>query len=459
MFNPRFYENSHGGGLAVLEVPEQPASGQRHAFVPLRRTEIGGELLGPLAALTVTHVFRYERAQCEKVLEAVYRFPLPGDAAVTGVTVTFGATEIRADLKERRVAKEEYALAKAQGHQATLVEREAPDVFTLRVTGLRPDEDVVVETAYVQLARREGVGWRLRLPLTVAPRYSRADENGSLHADGQPGALARDPGHTFALDLRAVAAAVESPTHALALGDEDGRLRVRLAAGAVTPDRDCVLTWRPRQEESAPVLDVLAHVDRAEGQVYFLALVAPPAHPDPERTVAREVLLLTDHSGSMSGPKWEAADWATKRFLADLNEHDAFNLGVFHTRTAWFAPAPLRGGRDERAQAQRFLASHRNSGGTELGVALEQALAQRREEGPRARHVLVITDAQVSDLGRILRLAEEESRQANRATHQRPLHRRRAQLLPRPRAGRTRGRGSPLPHQRPARGRHNDGAR
>ena len=36
------------------------------------------------------------RRQCDQVLEAVYRFPLPGDAAVTGVRVKFGAVEIRA---------------------------------------------------------------------------------------------------------------------------------------------------------------------------------------------------------------------------------------------------------------------------------------------------------------------------------------------------------------------------
>src|SRR5262249_47470388 len=144
------------------------------------------------------------RAQCDQVLEAVYRFPLPGDAAVTGVRVRFGAVEIQAELKERERAEQRYEEAKRQGRQAALLTRESPDVFTLQVAGIVPDQDVVVETDYVQLARAEGAGWSLRIPLTTSPRYVRSDELHSRHAQGQPLALLRDPGHRFSLDVTVV---------------------------------------------------------------------------------------------------------------------------------------------------------------------------------------------------------------------------------------------------------------
>jgi Ca-activated chloride channel family protein len=124
--------------------------------VPLKRTELFGEVAGPLASLRLVQTFGYERAQSDKVLEAAYRFPLPGDAAVTRVLVRFGAVEIRAELKERQQAEAQYEEAKRQGRQAALATRESPDVFTLQVAGLRPDEDITVETSYVQLARAEG---------------------------------------------------------------------------------------------------------------------------------------------------------------------------------------------------------------------------------------------------------------------------------------------------------------
>ncbi|HWE60120.1 MAG TPA: VWA domain-containing protein, partial [Chloroflexota bacterium] len=142
---------------------------------------------------------------------------------------------------------------------------------------------------------------------------------------------------------------------------------------------------------------------------------APPLQA-PRRTLPREVILLVDHSGSMEGAKWEAADWAVAQFLAGLTGEDSFNLGLFHNTTRWFSPEPRPATPEAVASARQFLEAHRDSGGTELGVALEQALGMERQRGDRARHVLVITDAEVTDAGRILRLADQE--------WQRPDHRR-----------------------------------
>ena len=415
MFHPSAYENASPNGFGVLEVVGDGDAGEARRFVPLRRAELRGEVAGPLAALRLTQVFGYAAAQCDRVLEAVYRFPLPGDAAVTAVRVRFGDAEIRAELKERQQAEADYDRAKEQGRQAALATREAPDVFTLQVAGIRPDQEVTVETSYVQLARPEGPGWSLRIPLTTAPRYVRSDEAGTRPAAGQPLGLLRDPGHRFALDLAVRGAeTVESPTHPLELIREGDRRRVRLRDGEVLPDRDCVLTWRVAQDRDRPALHVLVHDDAAAGHAYFLALVAPPAARDTGQGVPREVVLLVDHSGSMEGPKWQAADWAVERFLADLTGRDAFALGLFHDTTHWLARAPRPA--EERAvgEAVAFLEAHRDSGGTELGVALEQALGLERAAGERARHVLIVTDAQVSDEGRILRLAEAESRRADR---------------------------------------------
>jgi Ca-activated chloride channel family protein len=413
MFNRASYDNSVGDGFGVLEVTGgvPVEEGQFRLFVPLRRTELTGEIAGPLASLRLVHTYCYSREQCDKTLEAVYRFPLPGDAAVTGVRVRFGDVEIGAELKEREQAEADYAAAREEGRQAALATRESPDVFTLQVAGLQPDQEVTVETSYVQLARVEGLDWRLRVPLTTAPRYTRADEAESRHAKGQPLGLLRDPGHRFALDvIVSGGAAVSSNTHQLAVSPEDGGQRVRLAEGEVLPDRDCVLTWRPVQEEVRPALRVMVHEDDPSGQLYFLALAAPPAAPQPGEGVPREVILLVDHSGSMQGAKWEAADWAVRRFLSGLTAEDSFALGLFHNTTRWFSQRPRSATAEVVAEAVRFLEQNRDSGGTELGMALEQALSLPRSEGRRARHLLIVTDAEVADSGRILRLADEEVR-------------------------------------------------
>lgn len=422
MFNPRTFENSRPDGFPVLEIVDdrpgqhEPGSEPQRRFVPLQRTELGGDVVGPVALLRLRQQFLFTSAQFAQPIEAVYRFPLPGDAAVTGVQVRFGEVEIAAVLSERKAAEQEYQAARDEGRQAALLTREAPDVFTLQVAGLKPDEAVTIVTSYAQLARPEGDGWSLRVPLTTVPRYVRQDERGSPLAEGQPLVVLRDPGHRFALDLVLEGAdQIGSPTHPLAVSDDgDGRQRVRLQAGEVVPDRDCVLTWQARRQPDRPTLTVLRHDEPAHRSACFLALVAPPAAPAASETVAREVILLIDHSGSMEGPKWEAADWAVQNLLAGLTPRDTFNLGLFHSTTRWFTRQPVRGEERTVQHARGFLLQHKDSGGTELGVALEQALSQQRDDVSRARHVLIVTDAQVSDQGRILALVEREAARQDR---------------------------------------------
>ncbi len=404
MLNPRTFYNSRPDGFGVLEIAEtDPAPAAPRRFVPLTRTELTGTVAGPLATLALTQTFQLADAG-GAAIEALYRFPLPGDAAVTGVRVRFGDVEIRTELKERETAEADYKEAKRTGRQAALVTRESPDVFTLAVSGIRAGQDVVVRTEYVQAARPEGAGWSLRVPLTTAPRYVRQDEAHSRHAAGQPLAVLRDPGHRFALDLTfSDADRVSSGTHPLAV--EGGRVRLR--DGEVVPDRDCVLTWRAAADEKRPGLRVWTHADPAAGQMYFLALCAPPRWADAKK-VPREVILLVDHSGSMQGAKWEAADWAVERFLAGLSPNDAFALGLFHDTTKWFAQRTRKATPDAVRDAVKFLKANRDQGGTELGVALEQALDRSRTADTPARHVLILTDAEVSDAGRVLRLADSE---------------------------------------------------
>jgi Ca-activated chloride channel family protein len=417
MFNRAAYENSRPDGFGVLEVGDEKERGrdEPRLFVPLKRSELRGEIAGPLASLHLTQVFGYTKEQMDKVLEAIYRFPLPGDAAVTGVRVQFGDVEILAELKEREEAEEDYEKAKAEGRQAALTRRESADVFTLHVAGIQPDQDVAVETSYVQLARAEDDGWSLRVPLTTAPRYVRSDEATSRHAQGQPLLLLRDAGHRFSLDLTFLRTGpISSDTHEIEVTEDGEAARVRLRDGEVLPDRDCLLRWSPPQESSHPVLEVIVHDDEDSGQVYFLSLVAPPAKPGAELAVPREVILLVDHSGSMQGPKWEAADWAVEQFLLELTPEDEFALCLFHGSPRWFADQPRRADQKDVEKAIQFLLDHKDSGGTELGVALEQGLHLKRSTDERSRHVVIVTDAQVTDAGRILRLADEEAEHEHR---------------------------------------------
>jgi len=329
----------------------------------------------------------------QQVIEALYRFPLPGDAAVTGVSVRFGDVEIQAVLEARAQAEKDYKQAKKDRRQAALVTQEAADVFTLRVAGIKPGQDVRVETAFVQLARTDGASWSLRIPLTVVQRYTRQDES-TRAVQSAPFAQATNPGYWASLDLTLFdAAGVTSPTHALAVTRDGNELHARFQEADVLPNCDAVITWQPAGDALHATLS--AFTARQGDRTSFLALVTPPSGE--QELVARELTVLVDHSGSMEGAKWDAADWAVKRLIGMLTADDRFRLGVFHSTVAWWSDEPKAMDGEARADAVQFIESHKDSGGTELGVALEQALRAPRPSGAFSRQILIVTDAQVTD--------------------------------------------------------------
>ncbi|MCK9592366.1 MAG: VIT and VWA domain-containing protein [Methanoregula sp.] len=399
IFNPNWYENSRPDSVAVLEII---ATGEhKPVFVPLTKTTLKGQVAGPLADFTLTHTFRYTKETNPHVIEALYRFPLPGDAAVTSVDVTFGEVTIHSILKARKEAETDYKNAKKENRAAALVTRESTDVFTLRIAGIAPDEDVIIKTRYVQIGQLQGTGFSFRIPLTTSPRYVRSDEQYSRHANGQPLAVLRDPGHRFSLSVTVGGSGtMKSPTHKITV-THDGT--VTLDQGEVIPDRDCVLTWDPVPGDKTPACDVFSD---GKDETHFLALVSPPRQPPVQ--YPRDVIILVDHSGSMEGPKWEAADWAVERFISGLTGKDTFNLCLFESRTYWLSEQPLVANEGNKTQAIQFLKDKR-AGGTELGVALEQATSQQRRNGILSRNIIIITDAEVSDAARILRIVDKES--------------------------------------------------
>lgn len=397
--NAVFYENTVPQGTGVLAI--RGDEGETGLFVPLRATSIRGTFHGPVGSLTLTQTFRFAQEAMAHPIEAVYRFPLPGDAAVTEVVATFGGETVRTRLAERTAAEQEYDDAFKSGKKAVLVTQESPDVFTLHLTGIPPETDVVVQTTVTLLARAVPKGWELRLPVTIGPRYVRSDED---HPGVQANPLlsVADPGYRVSLDLRLLPAAelTAVPPGATVERTADGTV-IQLADAR--PDRDFVVRWSSATESW---LTAWSADDADHEFTYLLGLVTPQGEASGVR-VPREVILVADQSGSMSGSKWEAAAASIRSFLDGLGPDELFNLCIFSDNAVWFSQnGPVPATRDRIESAKKFLHDTSLFSYTELGVALEQALRQPRRSGEYSRHVLVLTDGEVTDEARLFRLVE-----------------------------------------------------
>lgn len=141
--NPNRYDNA---------IPTSPqikgATKQAKFFIPLHQTKLSGQVSGPTSRFTITQTFGYTKEECPETIDAVYRFPLPGDAAIEKVKAFFGGNEIESKLMERGKAETEFHSARKKGKQSLLMTRESPDVFTMFLAGIKPGEEVKVQTSF-----------------------------------------------------------------------------------------------------------------------------------------------------------------------------------------------------------------------------------------------------------------------------------------------------------------------
>lgn len=376
------YLNAKDRGFPVLE-------GEGNMFIPLKETNLTGIITIPFADLTLMQQFLFSSKEYDKTIEAIYRFPLSGNAAVKDVHIKFGDMEIETRLEKRKKAEEEYEEAKKEGKQAALVSREAPNVFTLHVAGIHPDEVVEIKTHYVQILRSTDEGFEFRLPLTTAPRYVRDDELESRNAKGEPLAIMLDPQHRFSMRVTMQGASkITSPSYDIELKDNIASI------SNVLPNKDLIIKLELEKKEH-PTLKLITYKEGED--LYFGVLASPPETTKKVKKIS--FVGAIDHSGSMHGAKWEVSDFIAKMTYSEIKDISSeVYVGAFDTNTWWIKVKNY-------AELEDFLQHKYGGGGTHLGVAIEEGIYKHVKDG--IPYNVIITDAQVSDYGRLFRLADK----------------------------------------------------
>jgi Ca-activated chloride channel family protein len=125
---------------------------------------------------------------------------------------------------------------------------------------------------------------------------------------------------------------------------------------------------------------------RPLGEDGYFMLTLSPGHADGS-TLARDVTVVLDVSGSMSGSKLAQAKDALRQILSSLGPNDRYRLLAFSNGIRAHSEAWARATRDELAAAREWVARLRADGGTNIAGALEEAF---RLESPEERVPMVV---------------------------------------------------------------------
>jgi Ca-activated chloride channel family protein len=368
--------------------------------IPLQGVRIEACLTGLGSEVTVTQ--RYTNLETVDV-EAVYVFPLEEGAAVCGFTARIGDRLIRGRVEEREKAFEVYDDAMAAGHGAFLLDQERPNIFTVSVGNLRPQQTIEIAITYVTLLTFEGAAVRLLIPTTVSPRYVPVGPPEVGQPDGEhvnPPAQETVPyGLTLTVEIRDTnMTQIESPSHAIRTTPHAHGTTVTLASDQVDSrssyvalDRDFVLLMRP-EDAHQPV----AHVAReADGMLCAMVIFHPQPLGIPSR--GNEVLFLLDCSGSMQGDSIAQAQRALALCVRALAAHDSFNIVCFGSSFTSLWPAPRPYSQASLEEATQYIQQvQADLGGTEILAPL-QHLLQMAPDPERPRQLLVLTDGEVAN--------------------------------------------------------------
>ncbi|MDT8306864.1 MAG: VWA domain-containing protein, partial [Anaerolineae bacterium] len=179
-----------------------------------------------------------------------------------------------------------------------------------------------------------------------------------------------------------------SPSHNVAIArDGDFRATIGYEASDVRADQDFDLYYSVNPE--AIGLNLLSYQE-AGTDGFFLMLIAPAVTVDPNVVVSRDVILVLDTSGSMEGEKMMQAKEAARYVVDHLNAEDRFNVIAFSTGVRAYSPELAPVASSSQAAAAEFIERLEAVGGTNISMALLEALAQADAERPLT--VLFLTD-------------------------------------------------------------------
>ncbi|MCK4293160.1 MAG: VWA domain-containing protein [Planctomycetes bacterium] len=402
-----------GCGAMICRPPGQ----EKEIPLPLKHTDVKGQISGYIATVEVTQEF--SNPYDEKI-EAVYVFPLPQNAAINEFIMVVGERKIRGIIRERQEAERIYKEARDQGHMASLLTQERPNIFTQKVANIEPGKKIDVNIKYFNTLAYVDGWYEFVFPMVVGPRFNPpgftdgvgAVARGKAGISGQktevqylkPGERS---GHDISLtvDINAGVAIEEAACSNHAISKNAAapeKLTVKLSPLDSIPNKDFVLRYRVAGRKLKSALVV--HRDKRGG--FFTLMLYPPANLSSLRRAPMEMIFVLDCSGSMSGKPIAKAKDAIRRALKKLEPDDTFQIIRFSNNASQLGPKPVPVTPENIRRGLKYVDSLKGSGGTQMIEGIKAAL-DFEHDPHRFRLVSFMTDGYIGNEAQILEAVQE----------------------------------------------------
>jgi Ca-activated chloride channel family protein len=383
--------------------------------LPLKDTRVDMAVSGVIADVKVVQTYRNEGS---RPINASYVFPPSTRAAVYAMRMRIGDRVVVAKIKEKEAAKQEFDAAKKEGKSASLLEQNRPNVFSMSLANIMPQDQIEIELRYTELLVPTDGIYEVVYPTVVGPRYSSQTVSGApkedgfvkspyLHQGTKPNSTlhiaarisAGVPIQDLSCGSHKISPIWQSPTVAeLTLDEPD----------AFQGNRDFVLRYRLAGNQITSGLLLYQGAD----ENFFLYMAQPPQRVARDDIPAREYIFVVDVSGSMEGFPLNTSKQLLRDLIGQLRPTDLFNVVLFAGDASALSPKSLQANQENIANAIRLLEGQRGGGGTELLSAVQQAMGIPREANV-SRSIVLVTDGYISGEQGVFDYIRENLNQCN----------------------------------------------
>ena len=311
------------------------------------------------------------------MIEVEYLFPVPPDAAVDSMTLIVNGKEFAAKLMGADEARKIYEDIVRKKKDPALLEYAGFGLYRTRAFPLEPGKPCKVIVTYKNMPKRDHDLVEVWYPLNTEKFSAKAIESVRVRVDVKTDhdlTAVYSPTHDLKTDRK-------GPRHVIATYETKNAL----------PTTDFQLYYKAANENVGATLLTWQPERKTDG--YFMMLVSPNPRNASERITPKDVVVVLDHSGSMSGDKLAQAKQAMQYIIRNLNKEDRFNIVLYNDQVDPIFDKLRRADERSTQEALDRIDRLNATGGTNIDEALTTAMGQCTDKN-RPAYVLFLTDGQ-----------------------------------------------------------------
>jgi Ca-activated chloride channel family protein len=328
--------------------------------------------------IAVTYVEQRFLNTEDRVVEALYLFPVPNGASVADFSMWINGVEMVGEVVEKQRARQIYESYKQTRRDPGLLEQTDFKTFEMRIFPIPARGEQRVSLTYYQELAFDHDWATYVYPLATSPRE---------------GLVAQVKGR-FSISFEVLSDSaiekLESPSHGgdFVIADHSANYwQASLEATGGDLGRDVVLAYKTAKPRTG--IDVIASRPQGEDGYFAITLTAGDDLERPEQ--GADYVFVLDVSGSMAtGGKLGMSRRSIDAFVAALEPEDRFEVVTFNVRATLLFDRLTAADAAAQGRAAAFLAGQEGRGGTHLRPAM--AAAYRFAEPDRTLNVVVLSD-------------------------------------------------------------------